>query len=94
MHRRRSVDVPLGRPPRPARGRIAAGSPIQALEEIEDVMPLPASLVGDGTFFMLKVKGDSMHDAGIHDGDFVVIRKQDDATRARSSRRCSRTRRR
>jgi repressor LexA len=64
----------------PLVGRIAAGSPTQALEEIEDVMPLPASVVGDGTFFMLKVKGDSMHDAGIHDGDFVVIRKQDDAS--------------
>ena len=43
-------------------------------------MPLPASIVGDGTLFMLKVKGDSMLDAGIHDGDYVVIRKQDDAT--------------
>jgi repressor LexA len=64
----------------PLVGRIAAGSPTQALEEIEDVLPLPASVVGDGTLFMLKVKGDSMHDAGIHDGDFVVIRKQDDAT--------------
>jgi len=64
----------------PLVGRIAAGSPTQALEEIEDVLPMPASIVGDGTFFMLKVKGDSMHDAGIHDGDYVVIRKQDDAT--------------
>ena len=64
----------------PLVGRIAAGSPTQALEEIEDVLPLPASVVGDGTLFMLKVKGDSMHDAGIHDGDYVVIRKQDDAT--------------
>jgi repressor LexA len=64
----------------PLVGRIAAGSPTQALEEIEDVMPLPASIVGDGTFFMLKVKGESMLDAGIHDGDYVVIRKQDDAT--------------
>ena len=63
----------------PLLGRIAAGPPIQALEEVEDVLPLPASIVGDGTFFMLKVKGDSMHDAGIHDGDMVVIRKQDDA---------------
>lgn len=64
----------------PLVGRIAAGSPIQAIEEIEEVMPLPASIVGDGTFFMLKVKGESMIDAGILDGDFVVIRKQDDAT--------------
>ena len=64
----------------PLVGRIAAGSPTQALEEIEDVMPLPASIVGDGTFFMLRVKGESMIDAGIHDGDYVVVRKQDDAT--------------
>jgi repressor LexA len=64
----------------PLVGRIAAGSPTQAFEEIEDVLPLPASIVGDGTFFMLKVKGDSMRDAGIYDGDFVVVRKQDDAT--------------
>jgi repressor LexA len=64
----------------PLVGRIAAGSPTQALQEIEDVMPLPASIVGDGEFFMLRVKGQSMTDAGIHDGDYVVIRKQDDAT--------------
>lgn len=64
----------------PLVGRIAAGSPTQALEEIEDVLPLPASIVGDGTFFMLRVKGESMLNAGINDGDYVVIRKQDDAT--------------
>jgi repressor LexA len=64
----------------PLLGRIAAGAPIQALEEIEDVLPLPASIVGEGVHFMLTVKGDSMIDAGIHDGDMVVIRKQDDAT--------------
>jgi repressor LexA len=64
----------------PLVGRIAAGSPTQALEEIEDVLPLPASVVGDGTFFMLRVKGESMINAGINDGDYVVIRKQDDAT--------------
>ena len=64
----------------PLVGRIAAGSPTQALQEVEDVMPLPASIVGSGEHFMLRVKGDSMHDAGIHDGDYVVIRKQDDAT--------------
>ncbi len=64
----------------PLVGRIAAGSPTQALEEIEDVMELPASIVGEGTLFMLRVKGDSMIDAGIHDGDFVVVRKQDDAS--------------
>ncbi len=64
----------------PLLGRIAAGAPIQAMEDVEDVLPLPASIVGEGTHFMLTVKGDSMHDAGIHDGDMVVIRKQDDAS--------------
>ena len=64
----------------PLVGRIAAGPATPAIQEIEDVMPLPASLLGNGEFFMLRVKGQSMHDAGIHDGDFVVVRKQDDAT--------------
>jgi len=64
----------------PLVGRIAAGSPTLALQEVEDVMPLPASIVGNGDFFMLRVKGQSMQDAGIHDGDYVVIRKQEDAT--------------
>jgi repressor LexA len=64
----------------PLVGRIAAGSPTQALESIEDVFPLPAAIVGDGEFFMLRVKGESMLDAGIHDGDYVVVRKQSDAT--------------
>src|ERR671925_207972 len=50
----------------PLVGRIAAGPATPALEVIDDVLPLPASIVGDGEFFMLKVKGDSMHDAGIH----------------------------
>lgn len=63
----------------PLVGRIAAGTPLQAVEDIEDVLPLPASLVGEGTFFGLHVKGDSMVDAGINDGDVVVVRKQDDA---------------
>jgi repressor LexA len=64
----------------PLVGRIAAGSPIQAVEDVEDVLPLPASIVGEGTFFGLRVKGDSMTGAGINDGDVVVVRKQDDAT--------------
>ena len=64
----------------PLVGRIAAGAPLQAVEDIEDVLPLPASIIGEGTFFMLRVKGDSMTGAGIEDGDLVVIRKQDDAT--------------
>lgn len=64
----------------PLVGRIAAGAPVQAVEDVEDVLPLPASLVGEGTFFALRVKGDSMTGAGINDGDVVVVRKQDDAT--------------
>lgn len=63
----------------PLLGRIAAGSPILAEEDIEEVFPLPADLVGDGPIFMLRVRGDSMIDAGILDGDFVVVHKQPDA---------------
>ncbi|MCL2780584.1 MAG: transcriptional repressor LexA [Actinomycetia bacterium] len=60
----------------PVVGRIAAGSPILAEEVIEDVFPLPRELVGEGTLFLLKVKGDSMIEAAIADGDWVVIRQQ------------------
>ncbi len=60
----------------PVVGRIAAGGPILAEERIEDVFPLPKQLVGDGTLFLLEVSGDSMIDAAICDGDFVVIRQQ------------------
>lgn len=64
----------------PLVGRIAAGSPILAEEAVEDVMPLPAQLVGTGPVFMLEVHGDSMVGAGILDGDYVVVRSQSDAT--------------
>ena len=60
----------------PVVGRIAAGGPILAEERVEQVFPLPRQLVGDGTLFLLEVKGDSMVDAAICDGDFVVIRQQ------------------
>ncbi|MFD1859970.1 transcriptional repressor LexA [Aeromicrobium camelliae] len=60
----------------PVVGRIAAGGPILAEERVEEVMPLPSSLVGDGTLFLLEVSGDSMIDAAICDGDYVVIRQQ------------------
>lgn len=63
----------------PVVGRIAAGGPILAEQMIEDVFPLPKSLVGDGTLFLLKVVGDSMIDAAISDGDWVVVRQQPDA---------------
>lgn len=64
-----SVQVPLV-------GSIAAGTPITAAEHVEDVFTLPSQLVGDGTLFLLKVKGDSMMDAAICDGDWVVVRQQ------------------
>lgn len=60
----------------PVVGRIAAGSPILAEQDVEDYYPLPADLVGDGELFMLKVVGDSMKDVGILDGDWVVVRSQ------------------
>jgi repressor LexA len=60
----------------PVVGRIAAGGPILAEESIEDIFPLPRALVGEGTLFLLKVVGDSMVNAGIVDGDWVVIRQQ------------------
>lgn len=60
----------------PVVGRIAAGGPILAEERVEEVFPLPRRLVGDGTLFLLEVKGDSMIDAAICDGDFVVVRQQ------------------
>jgi len=59
--------------------RYAAGRPILAEQAIEDVFPLPRQLVGEGTLFLLKVAGDSMINAAITDGDWVVVRQQDDA---------------
>ncbi|MGB8360107.1 MAG: transcriptional repressor LexA [Acidimicrobiia bacterium] len=63
----------------PILGRIAAGTPILAAEQVEDVITLPTELVGDGPVFLLEVKGDSMIEAGIHEGDLVAIHKQPDA---------------
>jgi repressor LexA len=60
----------------PLVGRIAAGGPILAQEEIEELIPLPRDLVGDGTLFALTVVGDSMVDAAICNGDTVVVRQQ------------------
>ncbi|WP_293783956.1 transcriptional repressor LexA [uncultured Aeromicrobium sp.] len=60
----------------PVVGRIAAGGPILAEEHVEEVMPLPSSLVGEGTLFLLEVSGDSMVDAAICDKDYVVVRQQ------------------
>ena len=60
----------------PVLGRIAAGQPIFAEENIEDVFPLPRDFVREDAAFILRVRGDSMIDAGIHDGDYLVIRQQ------------------
>jgi repressor LexA len=60
----------------PLVGRIAAGGPILAEQAIEDIFPLPRQLVGEGTLFLLKVVGDSMINAAIADGDWVVVRQQ------------------
>lgn len=60
----------------PVLGRIAAGGPILAEQSIEQTFPLPRDLVGDGELFSLKVVGDSMVDAAICDGDWVVVRRQ------------------
>lgn len=60
----------------PVVGRIAAGGPILAEQAVEDVFPLPRELVGEGALFMLKVVGDSMLEAAITDGDWVVVRQQ------------------
>ncbi|RIK14616.1 MAG: repressor LexA [Acidobacteria bacterium] len=60
----------------PVVGRIAAGGPILAEEAVEDVFPLPRQIVGEGELFLLRVVGDSMVDAAICDGDWVVVRRQ------------------
>jgi repressor LexA len=63
----------------PLVGEVAAGTDVLAQENVEEVVPVPADLTGDGDLFMLKVRGDSMIDAGILDGDFVVVRSQPEA---------------
>jgi repressor LexA len=63
----------------PVVGRIAAGGPILAEQRVEDIFALPRQLVGEGTLFLLEVRGDSMLDAAICDGDYVVVRQQADA---------------
>ncbi|MFG1925010.1 transcriptional repressor LexA [Cryptosporangium sp. NPDC048952] len=75
----RAVDAreaPDGTTVVPLVGAIAAGSPITADENFEEALPLPASLVGHGEFFALRVRGDSMIEAAICDGDIVVVRRQ------------------
>ena len=63
----------------PLVGEVAAGTGVLAQENVEDVVALPERFVGTGSIFMLRVRGDSMIDAGIFDGDFVVVRQQPEA---------------
>jgi repressor LexA len=63
------VDIPIV-------GRIAAGTPILAEQNIEDTFPVPARFIKNGNHFMLTVKGDSMIEAGIFDGDFILVQQQ------------------
>ncbi len=63
----------------PLLGRVAAGAPILAEQNIEAVIPLPESIVGDAASFVLRVQGESMIQAGIFSGDFVVVKEQSDA---------------
>lgn len=70
--------------PRPVRqvplvGDVAAGTGVLASENVEELLPLPEDFTGTGSLFMLRVRGESMIDAGILDGDFVVVRQQPDA---------------
>ena len=66
------VDVPIV-------GKVTAGMPILAVENIEDSFPLPVDFVGNSETFMLRVRGDSMIEAGILDGDLVLVKKQNTA---------------
>jgi repressor LexA len=71
---------------RPARhipllGDVAAGTDVLAQENVEELLPLPEDFTGDGQLFMLRVRGDSMIDAGILDGDYVVVRQQEEANK-------------
>jgi repressor LexA len=65
----------------PLVGDVAAGTDVLAVENVEEVYPLPADLTGEGDLFMLRVRGQSMIDAGILDGDYVVARSQDTANK-------------
>ncbi|NIH81562.1 transcriptional repressor LexA [Amycolatopsis viridis] len=65
--------------PVPVVGDIAAGTPISAIEHMDDTLTLPRELTGRGTVFGLRVRGDSMIDAAICDGDIVVVRQQSEA---------------
>ncbi|MBM7549385.1 transcriptional repressor LexA [Peptoniphilus gorbachii] len=72
MLKKKTVDVPI-------LGRVTAGAPILAVQNIEDTMPLPVDFVSNKELFILKVKGESMINAGICDGDYVIIEKANSA---------------
>ncbi|HEX2062902.1 MAG TPA: transcriptional repressor LexA [Acidimicrobiales bacterium] len=72
IERRPTQHVPLV-------GDVAAGTDVLAEENVEELLPLPADFTGEGQLFMLRVRGDSMVDAGIMDGDYVVVRQQPEA---------------
>jgi len=63
----------------PLVGDVAAGTGVLAEENVEELLPMPEQFTGKGPSFMLRVRGDSMIDAGIHDGDYVVVRQQPEA---------------
>ena len=77
----------------PLLGQIAAGAPLLAEGQVEELLPVPELLTASGENFLLRVRGESMIDDGIHDGDYVVVRRQDTA-RERRDRRGARRRRR
>ena len=60
----------------PVIGKVAAGSPILATENLERYFPIPVDFVGNSKSFMLKVKGESMIEAGIFDGDYIIVKQQ------------------
>lgn len=63
----------------PIVGKVTAGTPITAVENVEEYFPLPNHLIGAQEVFMLTVSGESMIEAGIYDGDYVIVRKQQSA---------------
>jgi repressor LexA len=63
----------------PLIGEVAAGTGVLAQENVEELLPMPEQFTGTGSTFMLRVRGDSMIEAGIFDGDFVIVRQQPDA---------------
>ena len=82
VHYDASSETPVERRPTrhvPLLGEVAAGTNVLAQENIEEVLPLPEDFTGDGQLFMLRVRGDSMIDAGILDRDYVVVRQQPEA---------------